>query len=166
MLLFSNDNYFIFGMNSILKDMNTPDNLERIVLFDRGNGIISAMTNSKLKNILKQNEPFIEFIQDEYLSINKNISASEVVKIPHLLSSHLKKTKNITSKLTTTERYILKTHFIENKGVHPPIINRKKIGHYRRIIFKKLNIKNNAELLILVNCWFFLIEKMGRIHLQ
>lgn len=28
MLLFSNDNYFIFGMNSILKDMNNPITLK------------------------------------------------------------------------------------------------------------------------------------------
>ena len=98
--------------------MNTPDNLERIVLFERGNVIIIVMTSSKLKKYFTKNKPFIELIHDEHLSINKNISASEVVKIPRRLSLYLKKTKNITSKLTTTERYIIKKNFIENKRVH------------------------------------------------
>jgi hypothetical protein len=164
MLLFSSDNYFAFGMSSILKDIHTPNIYEKIVLFDRGNGVISVMTKSTLNDILRKDEPFIEFIQSEFLSINKNIAISGILKIPQLLLLHLKSAKNLTIRLTATERYILKSCFIENNGVHSPDINRKRINHCKRVILNKLKIKNNAELLSLVNCWRCFFDRCTGMH--
>ena len=159
MYVISQDNYFVMGMDRLLKTIN-PHSTHTLVAFDRGDGkgIFSSMDS--LLSVLDEEMGFQSFICMRYFKIDKcapmSLMKNEIERIFRILKNN-EQTHNFRKIRLSGVEYKILVKFLDlrsseyvSQSLH---LDRKIVSNYKNTILRKLGINSLAELIHIYNNW-------------
>ncbi|MGY5954764.1 Regulatory LuxR family protein [Kosakonia sp. BK9b] len=159
MYIISQDNYFISGMDRLLKNIN-PYATHTLVVFDRGDGKIVFFSMHSLRHILAEKKDFHTFICSKFIKLDKCIPMSfmenEVRKILTFLKGKDQGDRIREVHLSVVE-YNVMTMVLDGRPnsyiIEALNLDRKIVSNYKNALLRKLGLKSMAELVLIYKNW-------------
>jgi len=159
MYVISQDNYFVMGMDRLLKTIN-PHATHTLVAFDRGDGKVIFSSMGSLLSVLDEEMGFQSFICMRYFKLEKSmpldLMQNEVERIFRILKNN-ERTHHFRKIRLSGVEYKILVKFLDLQSseyvAHSLHLDRKIVSNYKNIVLRKLGISSLAELIHIYNTW-------------
>lgn len=159
MYVISHDNYFVMGMDRLLKTIN-PHATHTLVAFDRGDGKVIFSSMGSLLSVLDEEMGFQSFICMRYFKLEKSmpldLMQNEVERIFRILKNN-EHTHHFRKIRLSGVEYKILVKFLDLQSIeyvaHSLRLDRKIVSNYKNIVLRKLGINSLAELIHIYNNW-------------